>query len=286
MVDTGAGNDWVRALPAELDGQRRLLTGLVAICERDDAVRWLVIGCSLSRGAGDRLSDLDVGMGVTDDRIDATIPRIRHAVDGLGDLVDSYHHLLGSVSGSHERIFAQYADRCQIDLVVLPASADAGAIRDVVVLYDPDGLVNVREERQAVAPGQAREWAFTAWCALADLGKYLRRGSVWEAHDRLGQARAEYWKLRALAARVPDPQYGITSILDFAAGTVAASATATVSDLDPGRLLAAARRLAGLLAAVGDDLPEQHRAALPAAMAAFVTADLAADDLAAAGRGG
>ncbi|MHB1593073.1 MAG: hypothetical protein ACYCO9_05400 [Streptosporangiaceae bacterium] len=74
---------------------------------------------------------------MTDDRIDAALPRIRHAVDGLGDLVDSYHHLLGSVSGSHERIFAQYADRCQVDL-----------------------------------------------------GKYLHRGSAWEAHDRLGQHRA------------------------------------------------------------------------------------------------
>ena len=280
MVDTGAGIDWVRALPAELDGQRRLLTGLVTMCERDDAIRWLVIGCSLSRGAGDRLSDLDVGIGVTDDRIDAALPRIRHAVAGLGDLVDSYHHLLGSVSGRHERIFAQYADRCQIDLVVLPASADAGAIRDVVVLYDPDDVINIRDERPAVAPDQAREWAFTAWCALADLGKYLRRGSVWEAHDRLGQARAEYWKLRALAGRVPDPQYGITSILDFAPGTIPAAAAATVADLDPDRLLSAARRLAGLLASVADDLPEQHRAMLPAAMAEFVTADLAA-----AGRG-
>ncbi|MHB1431599.1 MAG: hypothetical protein ACYCVZ_05735 [Streptosporangiaceae bacterium] len=281
MEDTGAGIDWMRALPAELDGQRRLLTGLVAMCERDDAIRWLVIGCSLSRGAGDRLSDLDVGMGVTDDRIDAAIPRIRHAVDALGDLVDSYHHQLSSVRSRHERIFAQFADRCQIDLVVLPASADAGAIRDVVVLYDPDGLVDVRDGRPVITSGQAREWAFTAWCALADLGKYLRRGSVWEAHDRLGQARAEYWKLRALAGRVPDPQYGITSILDFAPETVPAAAAATVSDLDPDRLLAAAWRLAGLLAAVCDDLPEQHRVALPAAMAAFVTADLAA-----AGSGG
>jgi hypothetical protein len=85
------GLDWIEQLPAELAGQRVLLRCLLALCAADDNIRWLVIGCSLARGAGDRLSDLDVAMGIRDDEFDATIPVVRRAVDGLGDLVESYH---------------------------------------------------------------------------------------------------------------------------------------------------------------------------------------------------
>ena len=45
----------------------------------------------------------------------------------------------------------------------------------------------------------AREWACLGWLALGDLAKYLDRGSVWEAHARLEEARAQVWKLWALA---------------------------------------------------------------------------------------
>jgi hypothetical protein len=91
------------------------------------------------------------------------------------------------------------------------------------------------------------------------------------------------WQLWATGYAIPNPQYGLTSILDFAPERIPPGMAATVSDLDPGRLLAAARSLAGLLAEAGDHLPSDHRAALPAKMGAFVTADLAAIDLPAAG---
>jgi hypothetical protein len=135
------GRDWVGQLPAELAGQRALLGGLISLCEADDDIRWLVIGCSLSRGAADRLSDLDVGMGVRGEDFAAITRRVRRGVDGLGDLVDSYHHLLPGVPEPHERIFAQYADRGQVDLVVLPASGLGGSVPNAVVLYDPDAVL-------------------------------------------------------------------------------------------------------------------------------------------------
>ncbi len=84
------------------------------------------------------------------------------------------------------------------------------------------------------------------------------------------------WRLLAVACGVPNPQYGITSLLDFAPDQVLARMADTVSDLDPGRLLAAARVLAGELSAVGDGLTPDQRAALPVAMADYITADLAA----------
>jgi hypothetical protein len=35
--------------------------------EPNEAIRWLVVACSVGRGAADRFSDLDMGMGVSDD---------------------------------------------------------------------------------------------------------------------------------------------------------------------------------------------------------------------------
>ena len=246
------GLDWIDDLPPELAGQRALLRGLLALCDADDRISWLVIGCSLARGAGDRLSDLDMAMGIRDEDFEAARPDLRRAVDGLGELVESYHHQLPGLAQAHERIFAQFADRSQVDLVLFPASVPGGSVPDVVVLYDPDDRLVTAAERKPVTSGQIREWAFGGWCALADLGKYLRRGSTWEALARLNEARAQLWQLWAVTLDVPDPQYGLTSILDFAPGQVPASFEGTVADLDPGRLLDAARRVAALLHEAGE----------------------------------
>jgi hypothetical protein len=50
----------------------------------------------------------------------------------------------------------------------------------------------------------------------------------------------------------------------------------TVSDLDLARLLTAAQTLARQLEEVGGELSPDQRLALPTAMAAYITADLAA----------
>jgi len=268
------GLDWIDDLPPELAGQRALLRGLLALCDADDRISWLVIGCSLARGAGDRLSDLDMAMGIRDEDFEAARPDIRRAVDDLGELVESYYHQLPGLTQVHERIFTQFADRSQVDLVLFPASVPGGSVPNVVALYDPDDRLVIAGERKPVTSGQIREWAFGGWCALADLGKYLRRGSTWEALARLNEARAQLWQLWAVTLDVPDPQYGLTSILDFAPGQVPASFEGTVADLDPGRLLDAARRVAALLHEAGERLPDDQRADLPGAMARYITADL------------
>jgi hypothetical protein len=270
------GRAWIDRLPAELAGQKAIMRQLLAVCESDERIRWLAIGCSLGRGNADRLSDLDMALGVRDDAFDDAIGDVRTAADGLAELVDSYHHRLPEVPGPHERIFVQYADRCQLDLVVFPASTDVGRAPSIVVLYDPDHVITVTGKRPAPTPEQAREWSFRAWCVLADLGKYLRRGSVWEALERLHEARENFWRLWALARNVPDPQYGIVSILDFAPATIPPEVAAAVAKLDYGSVLAAAQTLAQLLGDIGQSLPAEFRDALPDAMADFVTADLAA----------
>jgi hypothetical protein len=69
------GSEWIEQLPADLAGQREILRRLLAWCEADDRVRWLVIGCSLARGAGDRLSDLDMALGIRDEGFGAALRR-------------------------------------------------------------------------------------------------------------------------------------------------------------------------------------------------------------------
>jgi hypothetical protein len=75
---------------------------------------------------------------------------------------------------------------------------------------------------------------------------------------------------------VPQPQYGLTSVLDYSASRLPSGIEETVSDLDPGRLLTAGLRVAELLGAVSDQPSESQRAALPLAMGRFVTDDLRA----------
>jgi hypothetical protein len=272
------GARWIEELPAGLAAQQGLLRGLRAFGQADPDVRWLVVGCSLARDAGDWLSDIDAAVGVVEEQFDAVFPRVRSAVDGLGRLVESYHHKLPEVTLTHERIFAQYADRSQLDLVVYPATVFAGSIPNVVVLYDPDSALAApgSSASPAVSPSQVRKWAFQGWCALADLGKYVRRGSAWEALERLHEARAQVWQLWAAVRGVPQPQYGLTSVLDYSPSLLPSGIEATVSDLDLGRLLAAGLRVAELLGEVADQLGEEQRAALPWAMGRFITDDLRA----------
>jgi len=295
------GARWIEELPAGLAAQRELLHGLLAFSQADPDVKWLVVGCSLARGAGDWLSDIDAAVGVVDEQLPAAFPRARSAVDGLGELVESFHHQLPGLALTHERVFAQYADRSQLDLVVYPATVFAGSIPNVVVLYDPEDLLAVPGAPDAgapdagapdagapdagapdagapvaVPPEQVREWAFLGWCALADLGKYVRRGSAWEALERLHEARAQLWQLWAAVRGVPQPQYGLTSVLDWPPAVLPAGIEETVSGVDVGSLLAAGLRVAELLGEVGGQLGEEQRAVLPSAMGAFVLSDLRA----------
>jgi hypothetical protein len=268
------GREWIEALPPELDGQKAIMTGLLDWCEADERAKYLVVACSVGRGNADRLSDLDMGMGLDSPDFDAAVRDAHQVINNAAELVDSYTHKLPGVAMPHERIFAQYANRCQVDMVVIPAGEKYPGVKDEVKLYDPEGIRAANWEPTPVTPKQVREWAFNGWACLADVGKYLRRGSAWEALERLHQARTEYWRLLAISADVPNPQYGVTSLLDFAPNHVPASVAATASDVYLTHLLRAARKLAAELAWVGTRLKPEHREVLPNAMAAFITADL------------
>ena len=71
------GRAWISRLPDELGGQRSILDRLLSLCEATEGVRWLVVGCSVGRGVGDGLSDLDVAVGVREEGFPAIAADVR-----------------------------------------------------------------------------------------------------------------------------------------------------------------------------------------------------------------
>ena len=128
----------------------------------------------------------------------------------------------------------------------------------------------------AVTGEQVREWAFHGWCALIDADKYLRRGSLWEAHGGLHEARHHIWALWAAAHGALYPWHGLSQVLDHDPGNVPPGIESTVAGLDAADLRRAARAAAEVLTTASEAAARRHPADLPAAMAAYVTGALPA----------
>jgi hypothetical protein len=289
------GRAWLAALPDELAAQRRLMTGLVDRCEGWPQARSLVVGCSLGRAAADALSDVDAGLGVDAppgeaggavvDRVESMVVA---ALPDLGAVVDVLRHPAGRPGDYARRIFAQFADGTQLDLVVIAQVGiedrfRSGGAPDFVPLYWAASMPPAPEPggraAYAVTGEQVREWAFHGWCALIDADKYLRRGSLWEAHSRLHDARHQIWALWAAAHGAIYPWHGLSQVLDHDPGKLPPGIESTVAGLDAAGLRRAARATAEVLAAASEAAARRHGdpAGLPAAMAAYVTRALARD---------
>jgi predicted nucleotidyltransferase len=241
MEDVAA---WLDGLPNELGPQRRLLQWLLDWCERDEDVRWLTVGCSLERGNADPLSDLDVAIGVKEEHFGEALGRVRRALADLGDLVESYDYVM-PLSFALRRFFGQYRDRTQVDLTV--GFATAVNLPRVVVLYDTEGAVHIADDEALDAKAdEVQVWACQAWEALANVGKYVRRSAYWEAVDQLHEARANLFRLWALADGVPQAGYGVTAIIDTGGG-MPAGIDKSIPGTSLGDVLTAARYLAETL---------------------------------------
>ena len=293
-MGTVEGRAWLAALPAELTAQRRVLTGLVDRCEAWPLATSLLVGCSLGRGAADELSDIDAALGVDApsgeagaERLGTVEALVLAALPELGTLVDVLRHPTGPASQHVRRIFAQFADRTQLDLAVvadaeIEARRGAGGAPDFVYLYqapasDPrmpaDGGAtgSAAPDAYAVTGEQVREWAFLGWIALIDADKYLRRGSAWEAHSRLDEARHRIWALWAAAQGAMYPWHGLSQVLDHDPADLPPGIEFTVAGLDAADLRRAVRASAGVLDAASAAAARRHPADLPTAMADYVT---------------
>jgi hypothetical protein len=295
-----AGRAWLAALPDELAAQRRVMARLADRCETWPLAMSLLVGCSLGRGAADALSDIDAALGVDAPRGEAGAARIgtaeamvAAALPEMGALVDVLRRRTGPDSQHVRSIFAQFADGTQLDLAVV-AEAEietrrrAGGAPDFIPLYQAPALPGSGKSDDrapvdssasgseppaayAVTGEQVREWAFHGWCALIDADKYLRRGSLWEAHSRLHQARHYVWALWAAAHGALYPWHGLSQVLDHDPGNLPPDIESTVAGLDAPGLRRAARASAKVLTTASEAAARRHPADLPASMAAYVT---------------
>jgi hypothetical protein len=297
IIAATGGRDWLAGLPGELSAQRRLMEWLLDYSKATPSVTAMLVGCSIGRGAADALSDIDSALAVRADPGEAGAAQVQAveaglvaALPGFAPVVDVLQHRYGPADRFIRRIFAQFADRTQLDLTLM---ADAEIRRgsrvrpDTVWLYDTayqpapaaaadSGTADGPDPGYAVTGEQVREWAFLGWCALIDMDKYLRRGSLWEAHTRLQHARDQIWALWAAATGALYPWYGLTQVLDNDPGNLPPGIEATVAGLDAADLLRAARASAALLTEVSAVAARRWPAELPKAMAEYVTHALTA----------
>jgi predicted nucleotidyltransferase len=282
MVD---GRAWISGLPPRLERQGRALTELLELCEGSPSVTSLSVGCSLGRGAGDELSDVDAAVGVAAPRGAAGADLVRAVEQELverlsrGRLLDVLRQ--ESLTGDLflRRLFVQLVDGVQLDLAVIAeAEVRRGeAAPDFVPVYragDPVEPV-AAPSAQEVREDQVHDWAFLGWRALLDAHKYLRRGSRWEAHERLHEARHHVWALWAAAQGATYPWHGLSQVLDHDPSSLPPGIEATVAGLDPEELRRAVLATASVLDAVAAAAARRCPTELPTAMAGHVRAALA-----------
>lgn len=263
---------WLRSLPKELAPHREVMLGLLREAERDPGVRVLVVGCSLGRGAADELSDVDAMYAVEGSAWKEALHESAGVVRRVGDVIDMHQQLIDPANRElppYQHTFAQYASGVQLDLVVALARERQAPRPDWVVLYDPDGRVVGEARSIAATEEHVRQWMHVALVHLSACAKYLTRGSLWEAHAQLDAARAELWRLWAVAERIADPQYGLTAVLDAPDAPMPENIEATVAGLDRRALRSAAMSCGELLVWTW-----------PRAISAVATADLAMPPLA------
>jgi hypothetical protein len=225
---------WLRDLPALLGPQREVITGLLNEARKDSRIRLFVVGCSIGRGAADALSDVDALYGVAEPRWQEAIADSADLVRRVAPLIDLYQATLQPTSPdshAYQHTFAQYASGVQIDLVVAVAREQQARRPDWIVLHDPDERVSDAAKLVAPSEDEVRGWTYACLIHLSACAKYLTRGSLWEARTQLDLARTELWRVWAVAQHVPDPQFGLTAVLDATDRALPSNIDATVAPL-------------------------------------------------------
>jgi hypothetical protein len=234
---------WINGLPGVVAPQAAVLLRLLDAVQADPRIRALRVRGSIARGTADEHSDLDTRIWIGDDEYEAVLADLPALVRTIGLTLDILFETPGS-----PYLFVQYADGVQLELSSGRASEASGRDQGVVVLLDRDGLWE-----QPYRPEQAWDqdlWLGWAWIALSGVDKHLRRDSLWEALTTLEKARSLLLRHHAAVTGMRDPEYGVTSLLDYG-GPLPDGLEATVAGLDAAEIRRAALACAELLATYG-----------------------------------
>ena len=236
-------SDWLRSLPGSLSRQREVMESLLATSRDDDRIRALVVGCSIGRGVGDELSDIDTLVGVRPEAWTSALADSRGWIERAAPVLDMHQMLMpegAPEEKQYQGTYVQYANGVEMDFVVSRLRDDWRRRGDWVVLYDPDGAMPRDITRSKQSADDLRRWGYAVFTRLGAVAKYVTRGALWEAHNVLELARGDVWRLWAVAERVPDAQYGVTAVFDDPRHAVPASMTKTLASFNGPSLVAAA----------------------------------------------
>lgn len=240
---------WLRSVANRLPAHAAILRRLRDEVGKDDRIVQFSVGCSVGRGTADALSDIDCELSLSTDAWPGGLDLVDPLVRRVGEIVELLHHRVAGVQEGR-RTAVVYANGIQLDLMVWPVTVWSGMHAPDTVVLHATRPVFTRPWQRASAFATidgVREWHFLGWWALLDADKYLRRGSAWEARQRLEEARTALWQLCAAAQGLPFPQYGITTLLDAPSSSVPTDVAETAVGLDLAEMSHAVRRCAELL---------------------------------------
>ncbi len=271
---------WLSALGPVMSRHRAAIAELLAFCETSTAVSSLSVGCSIGRSAGDELSDIDAAIGVTAPRGAAGIGQIHEveeqlidALPDLGNLVDVLRSGSDNTDFAIRKVFVQFSDRVQLDLAII---AEVEVRRgdgapDFVPLYWQEAAHATTRGPSAyeVPADRLRQWAFLGWRALLDADKYLQRGSMWEAHQRLHEAREQIWMLWAAARGTSYPWHGLSQVLDDSPNQLPPGIEATVAGLNALDLRCAVSAAADVMSHCSAQAAASHNTHMPNGIAQY-----------------
>jgi predicted nucleotidyltransferase len=182
---------WLDELPPELGAHVEILRRMLTETEKDPRMRALQVQGSIGRGAGDRYSDLDIGLVVIDEVWPAISQELPAYVHKLGEIVDEHYYFLPSAETPEVfRAWAHFPDGIQLDLLVLPAINLLGSGPDGRTLLDLDGrLLRTDHPMRLSDPATVASWGYLCWQNLTEVVKYLERGLPVAAAEWLSSAR-------------------------------------------------------------------------------------------------
>ena len=226
-----------------------MIESFLVTARDDERIRVVVVGCSIGRGVGDELSDIDALIGVRADAWSAVLVESHGWIERAGTVLDMHQMLMPEGAPEDRRSqysYVQFANGVEMDLNVSRVRDDWRRRADWIVLYDPDHAVPAEIVRSTQNDEDIRRWGYAAFTRLGAVAKYVTRGALWEAHSCLELARGDVWRIWAVAEGVADAQHGVAAVFDDPRRPVPPMMQQTVAALDREPLIAAALACLGI----------------------------------------